>query len=207
MLAACSDRNANDVGADKLEPIAEGTPRDSVLLVMGEGPLTAQYSDTMRLEHGFRRENYVIDGKLYEVLYYRELQGNVAEQVQQAKETPVVLQNGKVLGWGWKYYLGAIEELKLPNPTGNVPGGNGAPPAILPTDSSNAPKTSPCSANSWPSDNRTRSTTGRHVSGNPSPQSGSAREQRIKSGRTPLPRFRSGESARLSRPSRFQVTG
>ncbi|WP_145979003.1 DUF3192 domain-containing protein [Gemmatimonas phototrophica] len=140
LLGACGDSGAGDVGADKLEPIAEGTSRDSVLLVMGEGPLTAQYSDTMRLEHGFRRENYVIDGKSYEVLYYRELQGNVAEQVQQAKETPVVLQNGKVLGWGWKYYLEAMESLKLPNPTGNIPGGNGAPPAIIPTDSSNSAK-------------------------------------------------------------------
>jgi hypothetical protein len=82
----------------------------------------------------------VIDGKAFEVLYYRELQGNVAEQVQQAKETPIVLQNGKVLGWGWKYYLEAMESLKLPNPTGNIPGGNGAPPAIIPTDSSNVQK-------------------------------------------------------------------
>jgi hypothetical protein len=139
-LAACGDSGSGDVGADKLEPIAEGTPRDSVLLVMGEGPLTAQFSDTLRLEHGFRRENYVIDGKAFEVLYYRELQGNVAEQVQQAKETPIVLQNGKVLGWGWKYYLEAMESLKLPNPTGNIPGGNGAPPAIIPTDSSNVQK-------------------------------------------------------------------
>lgn len=131
LIAACGDSNSGDVGADKLAPLAEGTPKDSVLLVMGTGPLTAQYADTMRLQQGFRRETYLIDGKQYEVLYYRELQGNVAEQVQQAKETPIVLQNGKVLGWGWKYYLESMESLKLPNPTGNVPGGNGAPPAII----------------------------------------------------------------------------
>lgn len=141
LLAACSDTNSNDVGVDKLAPLAEGTPKDSVLLVMGQGPLTAQYADTLRIEKGFRRETYLIDGKQYEVLYYRELQGNVAEQVQQAKETPVVLQNGKVLGWGWKYYVEtAMTDLKLPNPTGNVPGGNGAPPAVIEmkTDSGNA---------------------------------------------------------------------
>ncbi|GAB1342321.1 hypothetical protein [Gemmatimonas sp.] len=142
LLAACGDSSSNDVGADKLGVLAEGSPRDSVLLVMGQGPLTAQYADSLRLEKGFRRENYVIDGQQYEVLYYRELQGNVAEQVQQAKETPVVLKDGKVLGWGWKYFVEtAMTDLKLPNPTGNVPGGNGAPPAIIEmkTDSGVAP--------------------------------------------------------------------
>ena len=140
-LAACGDAASTDVGADKLEALAEGSPRDSVLLVMGQGPLIAQYSDTLRLEHGFRRETYLIDGKQFEVLYYRELQGNVVEPVAQAKETPIVLQDGKVLGWGWKYYVEtAMTELKLPNPTGDVPGGNGAPPAIvdMQTDSGTA---------------------------------------------------------------------
>lgn len=148
VLAACGD-SSPDIGADKLEPLAEGTPKDSVLLVMGEGPLTAQFADTLRLEKGFRRETYLIDGKQYEVLYYRELQGNVAEPVQQAKETPIVLQNGKVLGWGWKYYVKtAMPDLKLPNPTGNVPGGNGAPPAVIEMKTDTAPAATPTGADS-----------------------------------------------------------
>lgn len=131
-LTGCSDNSSSDVGADKLSVLSEGTPRDSVLMVMGQGPLTAQYADTMRLEKGFRRETYLINGKQLEVLYYRELQGNVAEPVVQAKETPLVLQGGKLVGWGWKYYVEiGMPELDLPNPTGNVPGGNGAPPAVI----------------------------------------------------------------------------
>ena len=120
LLGACGDGHA-DVGADKLAALTEGSPRDSVLHVFGTGPLTAKYADTLRLEHGFRRERYLIAGRQYEVLYYRELPGTVTEPVQQAKETPVVLQEGKVLGLGWRYYVEtAMPALQLPNPTGTL---------------------------------------------------------------------------------------
>jgi hypothetical protein len=114
-LGACLN-DTKEVGADKLEVVHEGMPKDSVMQIMGTGPLTGLYADTLRLEKGFRRSLYIVDGKNYEVLYYRELQGNVAEPVQQAKETPIVLANGKVLGWGWRYYVDAMGELKLPSP-------------------------------------------------------------------------------------------
>jgi hypothetical protein len=118
VLAACSDNK--DVGADLLDPVEEGTPKDSVLALIGNGPLTAVYADTARLEKGFRHNAYIVDGKTYEVLFYRELQGNVAEPVQQAKETPIVFKDGKVLGWGWRYYVDAMESLKLPSPLAPV---------------------------------------------------------------------------------------
>ena len=105
-----------EVGADKLEAVHEGMPKDSVMGIMGTGPLTASYADTLRVERGFRRSVYFIDGKNYEVLYYRELQGNVAEAVEQVKETPVVLVDGKVLGWGWAFYVEAMEKYKFPSP-------------------------------------------------------------------------------------------
>ena len=114
LLSACSDNN--DVGADLLEPVEEGTPKDSVMALIGKGPLTGIYADTARLQKGFRTNSYIIDGQTYEVLFYRELQGNVAEPVQQAKETPIVFKDGKVLGWGWRYYVDAMESLKLPSP-------------------------------------------------------------------------------------------
>ena len=118
-LAACGDQQ---VGADLLKPVQAGMPRDSLLALMGAGPLKGFYADTLRLEKGFRMEKYLIDGKMYEVLYYREAEGNVAEPVAQNTETPVVLQDGKVLGWGWKYYVEtAMEELKLPTPIKEQP--------------------------------------------------------------------------------------
>jgi hypothetical protein len=113
-LAACG---SDEVGAKRLKPVHAGMPKDSLMSIMGTGPLTAQYADTMRLDQGFRVDKYLIAGRIYEVLYYREQPGNVAEPVTQDTETPVVLTDSKVLGWGWKFYVKeGMEKLKLPTP-------------------------------------------------------------------------------------------
>jgi hypothetical protein len=53
--------------------------------------------------------------------FRRERPGTVTEPVQQAKETSVVLQEGKALGLGWRCYVEtAMPELQLPNPTGTL---------------------------------------------------------------------------------------
>ena len=113
MLAACGDK---EVGAKLLKPVHAGMPRDSVAGIIGKGPLTGHYSDTLRIDHGFRRSAYFINSKLYEVLYYREAPGDVAEGVEKLVETPIVLLDGKVLGWGWKFYGKAMKEYGLPTP-------------------------------------------------------------------------------------------
>lgn len=113
LFAACE---SSDVGAKILKPVHAGMPRDSVMAILGTGPLTARNADTLRLDHGYRTSTYLIDGKYFAVLYYREQPGDVAEAVQQDTETPIVLANDKVLGWGWKFYVGAMEKYKLPSP-------------------------------------------------------------------------------------------
>ena len=114
LLAACG---SDETGADKLEDVHAGMPKDSLLMIMGKGPLTAQFADAARLDNGFRVMRYLIDAKMYEVLYYREKPGNVAEPVQQDSETPVVMADGKVLGWGWEFYVEeGMGKLKLPTP-------------------------------------------------------------------------------------------
>jgi hypothetical protein len=75
-LAACGD---DQVGSDVLGSVEAGLPKDSLLAMMGTGPLTGQFADTLRLERGFRISKYVMDGKLYEVVYYREKPGNVRD--------------------------------------------------------------------------------------------------------------------------------
>jgi hypothetical protein len=113
LFAACSD---NEIGATRLKPVHAGMPKDSVMAIIGQGPLTAHYADTLRLEQGFRHSTFFIDGNRYEVLYYREATGDVTEPVEQEVETPVVLSNGKALGWGWRFYVEAMEKYKLPTP-------------------------------------------------------------------------------------------
>jgi len=134
-LAACG---SDEVGADRLDDVHAGMPKDSLMTIMGTGPLTAMFSDTMRLDHGFRVSKYLIDGKFYEVVYYREKPGDVKEPVEQYTETPVVLADGKVLGWGWEYYVEeGMGKLKLPTPIKEQPAA--APPAPQPAPQPAAP--------------------------------------------------------------------
>ena len=119
-LGACSD--SKEVGADLLEAVESGFPRDSLFQLMGKGPLTAHYADTLRVDHGFRLSKYFVNGDFFEVVYFREAPGDVAEPVKQAQETPVILRNGKVLGWGWRFYVEeGIGKLGLPTPLKEAP--------------------------------------------------------------------------------------
>lgn len=137
VAGACSD--TADVGAAQLELVNPGMPKDSVLALLGKGPLTAQFADTLRVTNGFRSSTYLVNGKTYDVLYYRADSGDVSEPVQQDLETPIVLENGKVLGWGWKFYVEtAMEELKLPTPIKEKPA-TAPTPQVTPKDSTTRP--------------------------------------------------------------------
>jgi hypothetical protein len=123
-LAACGDREA---GADKLEDLTAGMSTDSLYASLGAGPLTATGADTVRVRNGWRLSRYFVEGKLYEVIYVRDIPGDVTEPVEQQRETPIVVaQDGKVLGWGWRFYVEeGINRLHLPTPLSEkVPASN-----------------------------------------------------------------------------------
>lgn len=108
---------SDEAGADRLGGLKEGMTMSQALEVMGKGPLTATYSDTMRVVSGYRRMRYLINGADFQVLYSRELPGDVKEPLLQANETPVVFRNDTLLGWGWRYYVDeAIGKMQLPTP-------------------------------------------------------------------------------------------
>jgi hypothetical protein len=118
-LAACATPEA---GAERLKQLTVGITHDSLITLLGEGTLTATDANTVRLDHGHRRMRYLVEGKVYEVLYVRDVPGDVTEPVLQAVETPIVLSSDqKVLGWGWKFYVEeAMGTLKLPTPLHEV---------------------------------------------------------------------------------------
>jgi hypothetical protein len=115
LLAACGE---DEAGAAKLKRLDAGISRDSMLTLLGTGVLTASGSDTVRVDHGFRKSRYFIDGKFYEVYYVRDEPGDVEEPVRQKVETPIVIgPEGTVLGWGWKFYVEeGMNTLRLPTP-------------------------------------------------------------------------------------------
>ena len=90
--------------------------RAEVLSAIGDGPISASGGDSVRVVQGFRRMRYLVAGKSFEVIYVRDQPGDVRELVVDTVETPRVLGDDKLMGWGWKYYRGAMKELGLPNP-------------------------------------------------------------------------------------------
>jgi hypothetical protein len=114
-VAACG--GADEPGATRLSTLKEGMTLTQALDAMGKGPLTATYSDTMRLLNGYRRMRYMMNGADFNVVYSRDLPGDVKEPVLQAKETPVVFRNDTLLGWGWRYFVDeGMAKYQLPTP-------------------------------------------------------------------------------------------
>lgn len=112
ILVACN----NDLGAAKLKKIKENAPRDEVLTGMGQGAMKAEGPDTIRLVRGFRRQLFTSNGKQHEVIWYREEPGGLSGDIAKTTETPVVVADGKLAGWGWRFYTKYAAENKLPNP-------------------------------------------------------------------------------------------
>jgi hypothetical protein len=114
-FAACG--GGDTPGSGKLEALKEGMTTAQALEAMGNGPLTATSSDTMRVVGGYRRMRYLLNGADFQVLFARDLPGDVKEPVLQAKESPIVFRNDTLLGWGWRFYVDeAMAKYALPTP-------------------------------------------------------------------------------------------
>ncbi len=117
LMAAAACGGTDEAGGEHLKGLAEGMTTAQAIDAMGTGPLAATYSDTQRVVNGFRRSRYFINGANFEVVYARDLPGDVKDPLLQANETPVVFKNDTLIGWGWKYYAEeAIPKLGLPTP-------------------------------------------------------------------------------------------
>ena len=115
-LATAAACGTGEVGSSKLDDIKVGSSRADVMEKLGTGPLTAVGADSARLVSGFRYMRYFNNGKNFEVIYFREQPGSVADPVEQKIETPIVLADDKVLGTGWKFYVEAMKSYGLPTP-------------------------------------------------------------------------------------------
>jgi hypothetical protein len=91
-LAACADK--------RIEKLSTGISRDSLLRI-----LAAEETSADSLPHVYRAERYLIKGQILEVLFYTKTNAKAGKDtLPEKKLTPIVLQNGKVGGWGWSYF-------------------------------------------------------------------------------------------------------
>lgn len=116
-LAAC-DR---DLGASRLKKTHTGMPRDSVMAILGTGPISATGGDSARITQGHHRQIFFINGNNVEVVWYRETPGSVNDSLTKEITTPVVFTGDTLAGWGWKYYADGGAKLGLKDPKLMVP--------------------------------------------------------------------------------------
>lgn len=106
-IAACNDA--------RLEKLATGISRDSVLAIINEGAT----GDS--LARVYRQETYLLPNKegnvhVANILFYSKGGEKEAAEPSLAasKTTPIVISDGKVIGWGWTYYDSLAKANNLP---------------------------------------------------------------------------------------------
>lgn len=93
-LAACGDA--------RLKKLSTGIEKDSVAVIMGNEP--------------HRTESYQTAGKFWEVMLYARGNEAAEDSVAWKKLSPVVMADGKVVGFGWDYWRKEAETLNIPVP-------------------------------------------------------------------------------------------
>jgi len=107
MTAACKDK--------RVEQLSTGISRDSVLSIINEGTT----GDS--LARVYRQESYLLPnlkGNVHvaNVLFYSKAGVKEADNPTLAADatTPIVLSDGKVIGWGWQYYDSLAKANNIP---------------------------------------------------------------------------------------------
>jgi hypothetical protein len=91
-LTACADA--------RLRELDKGIATDSMLKVVGQGGPAGD-----SLPNIYRHAAYVVEGKILDV-YYFDAEGRKYRQgseVAAEELVPIVLYDGKLEGWGWKF--------------------------------------------------------------------------------------------------------
>ncbi len=94
VMAGCGDR--------RLDKLSVGITRDSVTSAMGSLPHTTQ--------------SYFVNSKNWELDLFTRHPTLPADSVAWRKMSPVVLANGKVVGWGWPWWAKQAAKLNIPMP-------------------------------------------------------------------------------------------
>ncbi len=95
VLTACGDSRTKNLSL--------GIDRDSVAVVM-------------KSDAPHRSASYLLEGKFLEVFYYAKPDTPATDSVVWRELVPVVLADGAVAGWGWKYWQPEAERLRVELP-------------------------------------------------------------------------------------------
>jgi hypothetical protein len=104
---ACSDT--------RLENLSAGISRDSALAIINEG------ASGDSLARVYRQESYLLQNRegnahVANILFYNKSGVKEADNPTLSPDatTPIVVSNGKVIGWGWTYYDSLAKANNIP---------------------------------------------------------------------------------------------
>lgn len=97
LLSACAG------GDDRLEKLSAGITKDSVLTIMG-------------VEKAQRVDPYLVGGQYIEAMYFPKAGKADSASVATRNMSPVVVIDGKLVGWGWKQWdsIAATKKIVVP---------------------------------------------------------------------------------------------
>lgn len=90
-------------GDTRLKKLTTGIEKDSVAVVMSA-------------DAPYRSQDFLTEGKRWEVLMYSRGDSTAVDTIPWRDLSPVVLTDGKVVGWGWGYWEEQASVLKIPVP-------------------------------------------------------------------------------------------
>ncbi len=105
--AACRDT--------RLDKLSTGISRDSALAIINEG------AGGDSLARVYRQESYLLqnlkgNAHVTNVLFYNKsgVKETADPKLPPEKTTPIVLSDGKVIGWGWTYFDSLAKDNNIP---------------------------------------------------------------------------------------------
>ena len=106
-LVACEDARVKSVDS-------VGMTRDQVLTKLGED---AQGVGPDSMPNVYRRSEFLVDGKKYEILYFSDENAKANKDTVPYKDlTPIVLVDNKFIGKGWAFFDSVGQATKIPVP-------------------------------------------------------------------------------------------
>ena len=94
LLSACSRKDA------RLEKITAGISKDSVLTIM-------------EVDKAQRVDPFLVNGQFVETMYFTMPGATDSASITDRKMSPVILVDGKVVGWGWKQWDSVAADKKI----------------------------------------------------------------------------------------------
>jgi len=96
---------------ENLVRLSIGMPKSEVLQVMGAETITVDTGN--QINNPYRVETLKgKDGQVYEVLFYYTDVKKIDYAITDDELTPIVIENGKVIGWGWGFLNDNVTKYK-----------------------------------------------------------------------------------------------